>query len=235
MRDSEPLAYARSGAWPQLSGARIWIYESVKRLCDLVLSSLAILISLPVLTIIAVATKLESKGPILFSQERVGKDGFKFRVLKFRSMHVDAERFRAQMQASVEQSGPVFKLLHDPRVTRVGRILRRTSLDEFPQFFNVLLGQMSLVGPRPLPVRDVADWGRLPDEVRPKLVAEWLSSRHAVRPGITGLWQVSGRSLLLLQDWIKYDLQYVQTRSVCLDMKILARTPFVVFSGRGAV
>ncbi len=232
MCESKPLLYSPVSP---LSAVRLWAYQLGKRSCDVILSLLAILISLPGLALIAIAIKLESKGPVLFTQERVGKDGVTFPVLKFRSMRADAELLRAQMQASAEQGGPVFKMRRDPRITRVGHILRRTSLDEFPQFFNVLLGQMSLVGPRPLPVKDVTNWNRLPEGVCPKLVADWLSSRHTVKPGITGLWQISGRSLLPLQDWMKYDLQYVLTRSLYLDLTILARTPFVVFTGRGAV
>ena len=215
--------------------ARSWLFEGSKRFFDLVVSLLVILVCLPLFLLIAAAIKLESRGGVLFCQERVGRDGGLFRALKFRSMCDGAERQREKPHSRPGESGPVFKLKDDPRVTRVGALLRRSSLDELPQFFNVLVGQMSLVGPRPLPERDVTNWSRLPEGVSREAVEGWLALRHTVRPGITGLWQVSGRSLLPLQEWIRYDVQYVRERSCLLDAKILALTPFVVLTGRGAV
>jgi lipopolysaccharide/colanic/teichoic acid biosynthesis glycosyltransferase len=156
-------------------------------------------------------------------------------MLKFRSMVADAEVHRRRLSTSNETAGPLFKMRSDPRVTRIGRILRRTSLDELPQFLNVLVGHMSLVGPRPLPVSDIGHHGPLPPGVTADMVEEWLALRQAVRPGISGLWQIKGRSLLPLQGWIRYDMEYVRRRGLLLDARILLLTPLVVLTGRGAV
>jgi len=208
-------------------------YGLMKRVADVVISSAVIIICLPLGLAIAAAIKLDSRGPVLFSQDRAGRGRVPFRMFKFRSMSDSAERGRQDLVNGV--GGPVFKMLNDPRITRVGRFLRRLSLDELPQFLNVLLGHMSLVGPRPLPMSDVTNCGSLPPGLSREEVDEWLDVRHTVAPGITGLWQVSGRSLLPLRDWIRYDIEYVRTRGTLLDLKILVMTPFVALSGRGAV
>ena len=208
-------------------------YEAAKRIADVVVSLVVIAVCLPIYLVIAAAIMVDSRGPALFSQERVGRDHGVFRMLKFRSMTGNGER--PQRDGGNPGGGPVFKMLDDPRITRVGRFLRRSSLDELPQFVNVLLGHMSLVGPRPLPVSDVTSHGSLPPGVSRETVDEWLALRHTVRPGITGLWQVSGRSLLSLPDWFRYDIKYVRTRSIILDLRILLVTPFVALSGRGAI
>jgi len=217
------------------SRIHLWLYEAGKRIGDCLFSSLALLVCSPFAIIIAIAIKLDSAGPIFFFQRRVGRRGVPFHMIKFRSMYTNAELLRASLVHRREERGPTFKLADDPRVTRVGRFLRRTSIDELPQFLNVLLGQMSLVGPRPLPAQDVEDWYEKEPTLARSDIVEWLEQRQQVRPGITGLWQVRGRSLLSLQDWIRYDLEYVGNRGLVVDAKILALTPVVVVLGRGAM
>lgn len=171
----------------------------------------------------ALLIKLESRGPIFFGQERVGKNGRRFRCWKFRTMYEDAEQKKEELRALNEMSGGMFKVKNDPRITRVGRALRRTSLDEWPQFWNVLTGEMSLVGPRPLPVGDVGEY------------EPWQRRRLAVTPGITGLWQVSGRSRVYdFNDVVRMDLAYIDNWNLWMDVKILFRTLFTMFSGHGA-
>ena len=164
-----------------------------------------------------------SPGPALFAQERYGYRKRRFRMLKFRTMVADAERLQAGLEAQNEARGPVFKIARDPRLTRVGAFLRRTSLDELPQLWNVLRGDMSLVGPRPLPVRDVA-----------RFEEPWLMRRFSVRPGLTCLWQVGGRSDVGFDAWVALDLEYIDRWSLALDARILLRTVPAVLSGRGA-
>lgn len=197
----------------------------IKRVVD-VAGALAALVALaPVMVAAAVAIKLTSGGPIIFAQERYGLNRSRFRMLKFRTMVMDAERLQASLESRNEAVGPVFKIARDPRVTPVGRWLRRTSIDELPQLFNVLRGDMSLVGPRPLPIRDVRRFTR-PSDLR----------RFSVRPGLTGLWQVSGRSSVVDFDrWVALDLRYIDRWSLALDAAILARTIPAVIRGTGAV
>jgi lipopolysaccharide/colanic/teichoic acid biosynthesis glycosyltransferase len=171
----------------------------------------------------AVAVKLTSPGPVMFSQERHGLHKRRFRMHKLRTMYADAEARQAELEAQNEASGPVFKIRRDPRVTPVGRLLRRTSLDELPQLWNVLQGDMSLVGPRPLPVRDVQ-----------RFTEGALMRRFSVRPGVTGLWQVSARDSLVFDDWVRSDMQYIDEWSLTLDCRILARTLPAVVRGSGA-
>jgi lipopolysaccharide/colanic/teichoic acid biosynthesis glycosyltransferase len=166
--------------------------------------------------------KLDSRGPVFFRQIRVGRGGEMFRIVKFRTMHTDAEQRVAAMQAENEHTGVLFKIRKDPRVTRAGRLLRRCSADELPQLFNVLLGQMSLVGPRP-PLPGEVD--RYPADMRRRLV---------VKPGMTGLWQVSGRSDLSWEESIRLDLGYVENWSLTVDLVILLRTAMAVMRGSGA-
>ncbi|MCW5882877.1 MAG: undecaprenyl-phosphate glucose phosphotransferase [Anaerolineae bacterium] len=196
--------------------------RAVKRGLDVTLASLAVLVTSPIMALIAAAIKLDSPGPVLYRQTRVGMNGREFTVYKFRSMRIDADQELARLLAHNEASGPLFKMRDDPRRTRVGRFIRRTSLDELPQFFNVLLGDMSLVGPRP-PV---------PDEV--EKYDEWHRRRLEVAPGITGLWQVSGRSNLTFDEMVMLDLYYAENWSLGLDMKILLRTIPTVLLGEGA-
>lgn len=198
------------------------IAHAAKRAFDLVVSVLALVLTAPLFLLIAVAIRLDSPGPIFFGQERSGLNGRRFKLWKFRSMVVDAEAHLERLREANEMSGPVFKMSHDPRVTRVGRILRKTSLDELPQFWNVLLGQMSVVGPRPPLPTEVAQYER------------WHRRRLSVKPGITCTWQVSGRNEIDFEDWMQLDLAYIDQWSLWLDVKILARTIPAVLFGRGA-
>lgn len=194
----------------------------LKRLIDLMGVSVMIVLSAPVMVLVALAIKLESKGPVLFRQKRCGRNGRTFTMLKFRSMVVDAEEQKARLKHLNEMSGPVFKIRRDPRVTRVGGFIRKTSLDELPQFFNIFLGDMSLVGPRP----------PLPSEV--EQYKPWQRRRLSVKPGLTGLWQVSGRNNIDFEEWMRLDLRYIDEWSLWLDIKILLRTLPAVFSKSGA-
>jgi exopolysaccharide biosynthesis polyprenyl glycosylphosphotransferase len=203
---------------PDFVGAR----RIVKTVSDWVGGALLTLLALPLLTVIAVAIKVSDRGPVLFRQTRVGVHGREFPCFKFRSMVVDAESHLAKLQAANEHDGVLFKIKDDPRVTRVGKIIRRLSLDELPQLFNVLRGEMSLVGPRPPLPSEVQQYG---DDVRRRLL---------VKPGITGLWQVSGRSNLSWEDSVRLDLYYVENWSLSTDLVILAKTIRAVLSRDGA-
>jgi len=196
--------------------------DVLKRVVDVVLAALGLVGTLPIWLAIMVAIKVDSPGPAIFTQVRVGRDGRLFRFHKFRSMHVDAERRRDEVAAHNEVDGPVFKMRRDPRVTRVGSFLRRTSLDELPQLVNVLKGEMSMVGPRPPLPREVEQY-RPGDMVRLR-----------VKPGLTCLWQVHGRSEVGFEQWMEFDREYVNNRSLLLDFQILVRTVWVVLSCRGA-
>jgi lipopolysaccharide/colanic/teichoic acid biosynthesis glycosyltransferase len=185
---------------------------------------LGLLIALaPVFLVVTVLIKLTSEGPILFRQERVGLNKRKFLIYKFRTMVPDAEKMLPAIEKLNEASGPVFKIKNDPRMTQIGRFLRRASIDELPQLFNVLKGDMSLVGPRPLPVRDYEGFN-----------ADWQRRRFSIRPGITCLWQINGRSAISFEKWMQMDLQYIDEWSLWLDLKILARTVPAVLRGSGA-
>jgi len=195
---------------------------ALRRALDVVVSAAALLLLLPVLTLIALCIRLDSPGPILFVQERVGRHGQEFPVFKFRSMFTDAEEHLHTVLDANERTGPVFKMRQDPRITRIGRGLRRCSLDEVPQLLNVLRGEMSLVGPRPALPREVALY--TPDQ----------HQRLSVLPGLTGLWQVSGRATLSFEASVALDLLYVQRQSFWLNVVILARTVPAVLTGHGA-
>jgi lipopolysaccharide/colanic/teichoic acid biosynthesis glycosyltransferase len=182
---------------------------------------LLLLILLPLFVIISGLIWLSDRGPAFFTQDRVGREGKRFRVIKFRTMYEDAEDRQAYLDDQNESNGMLFKIRNDPRVTPVGRFLRKTSLDELPQLINVIRGEMSLVGPRPLP----ADDGDFLGDVRRRLL---------VRPGMTGLWQVSGRSELSWDDAVRLDLYYVDNWSLAFDLVILWRTVGVVFGRKGA-
>jgi len=196
----------------------------VKRIVDLVLTLAAMPVLLPLFGLIALAIKLDSPGPVFFVQERVGLRKRVFRMYKFRSMHRDAEQRLKEIEHLNEAQGPIFKIANDPRITRVGRFLRKTSLDELPQLLNVLRGHMSLVGPRPMSLRDVGLFDR---GIQRK--------RFSVRPGLTCLWQVSGRSNLPFSKWLELDLAYIDNWSLSLDFRILMKTIPTVLKGSGAV
>jgi exopolysaccharide biosynthesis polyprenyl glycosylphosphotransferase len=196
---------------------------AAKRLLDMALSSLLLLLLCPILLIIAALVKLDSPGPALFAQERVGLNKRRFRMYKLRTMGVNAEKVQAELELRNEAQGPVFKIKDDPRITRFGKYLRKTSIDELPQLFNVLKGDMSLVGPRPLPLRDYEGFDQ-----------DWQRRRFSVRPGITCLWQISGRSSISFDQWMDLDMAYIDHWSFWLDMKILARTIPAVVKGAGA-
>jgi len=196
---------------------------AVKRALDVVSALMGLTLLSPVLVAIGAAVKLTSRGPALFRQERVGFRGRRFRMYKFRTMVADAEAMRERVAHLNTLDGPVFKAIDDPRVTRLGRLLRWTSADELPQLWNVLRGEMSLVGPRPLPVHEA---GQLKGAQRRRL---------AMRPGLTGLWQVSGRSMVAFEEWMELDLAYVDRWSLALDLGILLRTVPAVLRGEGAL
>lgn len=195
---------------------------ALKRLMDIVGSTALLVAFSPVFLVTAILIRMDSPGPVLFLQERVGRNQRRFRMIKFRSMVRDAEQRREGLEAFNEADGPVFKMKNDPRVTRVGRVIRKTSIDELPQLVNVLRGEMSLVGPRPLP----------PAEIEHE---SWNQRRRlSVKPGMTGLWQVSGRSDLSFKEWVNLDLNYIDNWSIFLDVYILIKTLVVVLRGHGA-
>ena len=195
---------------------------AVKRSFDLVVSGLLVVVGLPLWLLIAAAIKLGSRGPVLYVDRRIGVGEREFGMLKFRTMVADAAEQQELLEQDNEAGGALFKIRDDPRVTRVGRVLRRLSLDEMPQLVNVLRGQMSLVGPRPLPVRDY------------RLLEDWHHARYLVLPGMTGLWQISGRSGLSFDDLVRLDFTYIENWSIWLDITIIAKTIPAVVTGRGA-
>jgi exopolysaccharide biosynthesis polyprenyl glycosylphosphotransferase len=194
----------------------------LKRALDVVFSSLVLMVLSPVLLLIAIAIKLDSRGSVFYVSERLGKKGRVFRCFKFRTMVLDAEKRRADVMHMNERDGVLFKITNDPRVTKLGGILRKYSLDEFPQFFNVLRGDMSVVGPRP----------PLASEVREYKLSHLR--RLDVTPGITGLWQVQGRQDPSFDSYVSLDVRYIESWSIMLDLKIILRTIGVVFSGTGS-
>lgn len=201
---------------------RKYFYLIMKRIIDIIASSVGLAVLSPLLVIVSILIKLESKGPIIFSQERVGINGERFNMYKFRSMVVNAEELKKKLQHQNEMSGPMFKIKDDPRITKIGKFIRKTSIDELPQLLNVLNGDMSLVGPRP----------SLPDEV--KEFESWMLERLEVKPGLTCYWQVMGRNQIGFEDWMKLDVKYVKERSVWLDIKLIFKTFFVLFGDRNA-
>jgi exopolysaccharide biosynthesis polyprenyl glycosylphosphotransferase len=203
---------------PELAGGK----QVIKAAFDRLAAGLALVVLSPLFMVIALAIRLDDRGPVFFMQTRVGRDGLTFRLFKFRTMVVDAEQRRLELEALNEGAGVLFKMRKDPRVTKVGALLRRWSLDELPQLFNVVIGDMSLVGPRPALPREVARYG---DHMRRRLV---------VKPGITGLWQVSGRSGLSWEESFRLDLRYVDNWSIMLDLQILWKTFSAVIHGSGA-
>lgn len=194
-----------------------------KRVLDVVFSSLSIFFLLPVFAVVAILIKVTSSGPVFFIQDRVGLSKRRFRLFKFRTMIKDAEQQIKELEEFNEVSGPVFKIKDDPRITSLGKFLRKTSIDELPQLFNVFKGDMSLVGPRPLPVRDYEGFDQ-----------DWHRRRFSVRPGITCLWQVNGRSDIQFDRWMELDMQYIDEWSLKLDLMILLKTIPAVFKTSGA-
>ena len=197
-------------------------YLFLKRVIDIVLSIIGLIVLSPILLITVILIKVESKGPAIFKQKRVGKDGKLFDIYKFRSMVINAEELKKSLEVNNEMSGPMFKIKEDPRITKVGRIIRRTSIDELPQLVNVLKGEMSLVGPRP----------SLPNEV--EKFEDWMKTRLRVKPGITCYWQVMGRNSIPFREWMKLDIKYVNERSTFLDLKLIFKTAFVLFGDESA-
>lgn len=194
-----------------------------KRLLDVCVSSLLLFLFAPVFMIVAILIKFDSAGPVFFVQDRVGLNKRRFRMYKFRTMVGDAEKKQSELESLNEADGPVFKIKHDPRVTHLGKIFRKTSIDELPQLLNVLMGDMSLVGPRPLPIRDYLGFDQ-----------DWVRRRFSVRPGITCLWQINGRSLTSFNEWMLLDMRYIDSWSFWLDLEILVRTIPAVLRGSGA-
>ena len=196
--------------------------RAFKRGVDIAMGTLFLLICSPILAIAAIAIRIESPGPAIFSQLRAGKDGKPFKVYKLRSMFKDADQLKEQLRDMNEVDGPMFKIREDPRRTKVGRLIRKLSIDELPQFWNVVKGDMSIVGPRPALLEEVAQYD------------EWHHERLRVKPGITGLWQISGRSELTFDEMVLLDVYYIESWSPSLDFKIMLRTVPYVLSGRGA-
>lgn len=197
-------------------------YLILKRFFDIIASLLGICLLLPAFILVAIIIKLDSKGPVLFRQIRSGQYGKTFRMIKFRTMQVDSEHLVNDLIEKNEADGPVFKIRNDPRVTRTGRILRKASIDEFPQLVNVLKGEMSLVGPRPPLPSEVAQY------------THYQRQRLLVKPGLTCYWQISGRSDLSFEEWVELDLKYIKERSVGVDIALILLTIPAVWTGKGA-
>lgn len=197
-------------------------YNFTKRVIDFVGALCGLILLSPILLIVGLLIKFESKGPMFFSQKRVGLNGNEFNMYKLRSMVVNAEELKKTLAKKNEMSGPMFKMKDDPRITKIGKFIRKTSIDELPQLINVLKGEMSLVGPRP----------SLPNEV--KKFEPWMLKRLDVKPGLTCYWQVSGRNNIDFEDWMLLDVRYVNERSLWLDIKLIFKTFFVLFGDKNA-
>ncbi|MDD5794452.1 sugar transferase [Clostridium sp. HCP1S3_B4] len=197
-------------------------YKFIKRTIDIIGSLFGLIILSPILLIVMVAIKIESRGPVVFAQERVGYKGKRFKMYKFRSMVENAEELKEKLKDQNEMNGPMFKMKNDPRVTRVGRIIRKTSIDEIPQFVNVLKGDMSLVGPRPSLVKEVEEFD------------DWMLRRLDVKPGLTCYWQVSGRNDINFEEWMKLDIKYIEEQSILVDIKLILKTVLVLFGDKHA-
>ena len=201
---------------------KTYIYLIFKRLIDIIGSLVGIIVLLPILIITAISIKLDSKGIIIFSQERVGFKGKKFKMYKFRSMVSNAEALKEGLMNKNEMSGPMFKIKRDPRITKVGRFIRKTSIDELPQLFNVLKGDMSLVGPRP----------NLPKEV--SRFNEYQMQKLLAKPGLTCYWQVMGRNNIEFEEWMELDIKYICDRNTWVDIKLIIKTFFILFGDKNA-
>jgi exopolysaccharide biosynthesis polyprenyl glycosylphosphotransferase len=198
------------------------VYSIFKRTIDIFGSIMGIVLLSPVLLVVSILIKLESKGKILFSQKRVGLNGKEFKIYKFRSMVENAEDLKKNLEEKNEMSGPMFKIKSDPRITKIGRFIRKTSIDELPQLLNVLKGDMSLVGPRP----------SLPKEV--ESFEPWMLKRLEVKPGLTCYWQVSGRNSIGFNQWMELDIKYVNEMSIWVDIKLIFKTFLVLFGDKNA-
>ncbi|MEK1481643.1 sugar transferase [Limosilactobacillus fermentum] len=202
---------------------RQYFYRGIKRLFDVVASAIGVVVISPVLLIIAICIKVDDPhGPVFYTQTRVGKDGHEFKIIKFRSMVSNADELLAKLQDQNEVNGAMFKMKDDPRITRVGRVIRKYSLDELPQLINVVTGSMSIVGPRPPLVSEVEQY------------TEYDKQRLLVTPGATGMWQVGGRNDVDFDEMVRLDLTYIQNRSVWLDLKIMLETVKVMIKPNGA-
>lgn len=229
LEEGEELSQVLAG-WPSTSAAqmnlpvkpRLVAYRKVKRVLDVVAASIVILLLSPLFLLLILAVKLTSRGPILYVSKRVGLCGKVFDFYKFRSMYVDADQKRVALEQANEKDGPIFKMKRDPRITPIGRFLRKFSLDELPQFYNVLKGDMSLVGPRPPLVHEVERYSSFEQE------------RLTIRPGLTCYWQIMGRSDLSFEEWMILDHRYLREMSLWTDMKIMVKTPLAVLLGKGA-
>ena len=197
-------------------------YFIIKRMIDVIGALCGILLLLPVMIVVAICIKLGSKGTIFFTQERVGQDGIGFMMYKFRSMCTDAEYLLDKLQDKNEMSGPMFKIKKDPRVTKVGKFIRKTSIDELPQLFNILKGEMSLVGPRPSLPQEIAQF------------SSFQKQRLVAKPGLTCYWQVSGRSDVSFKEWMEMDVQYIEERNTWIDIRLIFKTVGVLFGDEGA-
>ena len=197
-------------------------YFIIKRIIDIIGALCGILLLSPVMIIVGIWIKLDSKGPVFFAQNRIGQDGTQFKMYKFRSMCMDAECLLDKLREKNEMSGPMFKIKEDPRVTKIGRFIRTTSIDELPQLFNILKGEMSLVGPRP----------SLPSEVAQ--FTSFQKLRLIAKPGLTCYWQVRGRSDVSFKEWMEMDVQYIEERNTWTDIKLIFKTAGVLFGDEGA-
>ena len=227
--DNMPSSESPSGDGTEPNAANFgmerWFAMAIpswKRTMDVLLSATALLLLSPLMVVIAICIKLMSPGPVMFKQRRTGLGGQVFEMHKFRTMTVNAEADQAALLASNEQDGPAFKMKHDPRITRIGSVLRKTSLDELPQLWNVLRGDMSLVGPRPLPCHEA------------NACEPWQYRRLDVTPGITCIWQTEGRSRVTFDEWMRMDIRYIRSRSIRRDFALLFRTVWAIASCRGA-
>lgn len=197
-------------------------YEKIKRFFDICLSAAALVVLSPLLLVIAILIYLEDKGPVIYSQTRIGKDGRAFKLYKFRSMCVDADERLRDLQKLNERDGPVFKIKNDPRVTKVGKFIRKTCIDELPQLVNIIKGDMSIVGPRP----------PLPNEV--EQYNSYQKQRLLVVPGLTCYWQIQKGEETTFDEWVELDLKYIKERSILLDFRLILLTFKVILSGKGA-
>ncbi|MFR1827956.1 MAG: sugar transferase [Clostridium butyricum] len=197
-------------------------YEFLKRLMDIICSMSALIVLAPILIVVAILIKIESKGPVIFSQERVGINNKKFKMYKFRSMVVNAEDMKEKLEKQNERKGPMFKIKNDPRITTIGRFIRKTSIDELPQLINILKGEMSIVGPRPSLPKEVIQF------------EPWMLERLKVKPGLTCYWQVQGRDHIEFEDWMRLDVKYVKNRNFLLDIKLIFKTFFVFLGDQNA-
>jgi len=213
--------WIRRGRGNALQPSQVALRDSLKRLLDVTVCLVSLPVVIPTLALCAVAIRIESPGPVIFVQRRTGRDGKRFSMLKLRTMVQDAEQLKEKLRELNALGFPDFKITDDPRVTRVGRWLRRTSLDELPQVFNVLKGEMTIVGPRPT-------------SFHPSTYSLWHTARLAATPGLTGLWQISGRSEIGFDERSRLDIAYIRDRSTRLDVEIMVRTIGSVIGGRGA-